>query len=463
MYKLFLLIFVAATSSKVILPGFGVTYSSGQLTPMGFNHPLFDPVTSVLMLDTDQIPVEYYKGTIIIAAGSGAGYHDDIIFKHIGYGAVGSIIMGAAQDFPGDSVGKMRNEYSFAWVENGKEVIYPVVGITYPDFLSIFDILNKTTFVQGIPVFVTITAEEGDNLWKQQATHPLFLSMLIINGFLNLFFIAWNCKTIQLLVKGKLFHKGAVTSSTTIINLAHNVTRIIGLVNFNCFFQLYDFVSASIISSFNVPLIFIACWINSLIMYQIVDKHDLAIRRFLGKRVVWPFIAASALLLVNDNILAGLYGLDYEDPLAPFYVAVVRIAVTCALAFILGIVYTVGSILILKALKSRPIDNAHNDRLIRKHIVMLLITSGCLFGYCLSAGLTFLVVQHPFKILETTFYYNLDLTIMSACLCYSNYYAVRGRLFSSSNSERITKSVSLEGTTTTATTPRSSTIINSEV
>lgn len=469
MYKsftLFLLTLIAIVSSKVILPGFNITYESGQLTPMGFDHPLFDPITSVLMFETDQIPVEYYKGTIVMALGSGAGYHDDIIFRHISYGAAGSIIMGAAQDFPGDSVGKMRNEHSFAWKEGDREVIYPVVGITYPDFLKIFDILNQTTFVQNIPVFVTITSEDGDNLWKQQGLHPLFLSMISINGFFNLFFIVWNCKILQLLIKGNLFHKGAVTSSTTIINLTHNVTRIIGFVNFNCFFQLYDFVSANIISSFNVPLIFIACWINSLIMYQIVDKHDLAVRSFLGKRVVWPFIAASVILLVNDNVLAGLYGVNYTDPLGPFYVAIVRIAVTCGLAFVLGVVYTIGCILILKALKSSPIGSKHNDRLIRKHIIMLLITSGCLFGYCLSTGLVFLIVQHPFKILQTTFYYNLDLSIMSGCLCYSNYYATRGRLFSSSNSERVTKSVSLEGTTTSATipmSPRSSAMVNSEV
>lgn len=462
MYKLFLLTLIAVVSSKVILPGFNITYESGQLTPKGYHHPLFESTTSMLMFESKDIPIDAYEGTILLAIGAGSGFHDDIIMRHISYGCAGTILMGGAQLYPGDSVGKMRNQDTWVWDVNGTEVIYPVVGITYTDFGPLFAILNETFFVNHIPVIVTITAEENDNAWKLQGLYPLFQAMIIINGIFNLFYIAWNAKTLQLLVNAKFFHKAAVTSTTTIINLAHNITRIIGLPNFNCIYQLYDYISANIISSFNVPLIFIACWIHAMVFYQIVDRNSLEVKSFLGKRVIWPFISASVLLLVNDNLLAGLLGLRYDDPVAPLYVAIVRIAVTCGLAFILGVVYTVGSILILRALKSRPVESKSNDRLIRKHIIMLLIMSACLFGYCLSAGLTFIWVQEPFTVLHSTFYYNLDLTIISGCLCYSNYYATRGRLYASSNSERITKSTSMDvtGTNTNgAVSPRSSTMV----
>lgn len=438
MYKLFLFTLITTSitvvSGKIILPNFDITYPSGQLTPKGYYHPLFEPVTGMLMFESKDIPKEAYKGTILLAVASGAGFHDDIIFRHMSYGCAGTILMGGAPLFPGDSVAKMRNAESFAWMEDGKEVIYPAVGITVSNFTNLFGILNETFFVNKTPVIVTITSEENDNEWKLRGLYPPFQAMVIINGTASLFYVVWCCKTLQLLVKGKLFHKGAVTSSTTIINLTHNVTRIIGLVNFNCVHQMFDFVSAGIISSFNVPLLFIACWIHALVMYQIVDKNSLEVKSFLGKKVIWPFIVACVLLLVNDNLLAGLSGVSYKDPYSPLYIAIVRVAVTCILAFILGVVYTIGSALILKALKSRPVDSSHNDRLIRRHIIMLLIMSACLFGYCLSAGLTFNWIHNPYDTMHSWFYYNLDLSIMSGCLCYSNYYATRGRLYANSNS-----------------------------
>lgn len=447
-----LLLAISIVSSEVILSGFNLTFASGQLTPHGYHHPLFAPVTSILLIESDQIPVEAYKGAILLAVGAGTGYHDDIIFRHMSYGCAGSIIMGTAMLYPGDSVDKMRNAESFAYQdENGQEQIYPVVGITIPVFGDVFKVLNESFFIQGIPVIATITSEEGDNVWKQRGIYPLFLAMIIMNGILNLFFIVWNCKTIQLLVKGDLFHTNKVTSTSTIINLAHNVTRIIGLVNFNAIHQLYDFVSAAIISSFNVPLIYIACWIHALIMYQIVTDNSLAVKSFLGKRVVWPFIAACCLLFVNDNVIAGIYGLPYDDPYAPLYLAIVRISVTCGLAAILGVVYVVGSILILRALKANPVGKKRHRVLIRKTTIMMFIMSGCFFGYCLSTGLVFLLFEEPFVILRSYFFYNLVLTVISACLCFSNYSAVRGRLYKSSSGDvkvdSISKSTEMTGTT----------------
>ena len=209
MLKLILtLLLVSKGYSLVMLPSMNITLPSAQVTPRGFDNPLFNPVTSTLLIEDSHIPASDYKGVVLMAVAVGQGFPDDIIFRRMDYGCAGTILMGWSYIYPGSSVQKMRNAKSF-YLPNGN--IYPVVDMTIPMFTNLTDILNATTFFgPRIPLEVTITAELNDNVWKLLGLNPLYRALQIINGILSLFFIVWSIRILQLIVQGGLAKKAIV-------------------------------------------------------------------------------------------------------------------------------------------------------------------------------------------------------------------------------------------------------------
>lgn len=433
---LILSLFIATATCKLIIGN--TTYRSAQLTPRGYDHPLFEPVTALLFFEGPDLSIDDYESNIIIAVAATETFVDDIIFRHISHGCAGTIIVGVNDVYPGDSVTVMRNQRSFAW-DNGS--IYPVTSVTSKDFESIRKQLNSS-------LLVTITSEENDNIWKYLGLSPIVLIMIIVNGLAHLAFIVWNCITLKLIVESGTFVKIRVTSVTTIINIVHSIFKIIGLINYNGFYQLYDSVSSATLTSINTPILFAACWINALIMHQIVDRHSLEVKSFLDKKYIWVFVSASIFHVVADVLTTGLYSGTYSNPFAPRYLSLVRISVTTALSLILAIVYTVGSVFILKALKSGPIKSKSKSDMVKKSTTLLFIISGSLFGYCITVALTFLFLSQPYAIIVVYLIFNLMLSLTSGTITYNNYSVVKGRMFISSRStDRTSNQISLPTTT----------------
>lgn len=394
------------------------TYSSGQLTSYGFDDRSFEPITGTLVLESQLIGS--CNNIILLSIGADETYSDDIIFKHIDKGCLGTIIVGVSEIYPGDSVNNMRNNREFS---------YPAVGITYPDFESILKDLMMITNHS-----VTINGELGDNMWKTLGLTSIILTMIIMNGIFCSFFIIWNSKTLQIIFSSGKQDSARVTITTTIINIVHNVIRIVGLINYNGFYQLYDSIAASIISSFAPPILFIACWINGLIMHQIVNRNNLKINNFLNSKTTWPFIVCSILVLVSDIVLNGLYSIKFGDPLSPLYISIARILVTCLLTLSLSIVYIVGSAFILKSLKSNPIPSKRRTSLIRKSSVNLFVMSGLLFSYCIGVAAVFIAFQDPYSTIGVYLFLNIIISCISGMLSFNNYSVIRGRIYSASSS-----------------------------
>jgi len=405
------------TCAKVIFNG--QTYNSGQITSRGYNDPGFDYITGLLAIES-----EYNNectDVVLLAIGSDDTYSDDIIMRHISKGCLGTIIVGVSEVYPGDPVNNMRNDQVFS---------YPVVGITYIDFEYILANLSSTNNYT-----VQISGEPGDNVWKTLGLTSIILTMIIMNGILCLFFIIWNAKTLQLIFVADNYHKAKLTTSTTIINIVHNIVRIIGLINYNGFYQLYNTTAASIISGLAAPILFVSCWINALMMHQIVNSNSLKIDNFLNHKVIWPFILCSSIVVVSDSLLNGLYSVRFTDSLSPLYISIVRIAIMCILTLILSIVYTVGSAYILKSLKASPIPSKRRTILVRKSAITLFVMSGLLFTYCIGVAFAFVVFQDPYSTISIYLFLNIIISCISGILSFNNYFVIRGRIYYSSTSK----------------------------
>lgn len=429
-------------NSKVIFPALDLSFDSAQLTPRGYDHPLCESTTSILMFGSDDIPEEVYPGTIVLAVGSGKGFVDDIIFKYMDLGAAGVIIMGGAKIYPGDGTQKFRNVRSFAYEVNGTKTIFPAVGIVYPDFGPIFQIFNETTLMSGFTDFVvvTITCEAEDNHWKAIGTTAIYRTIQVLNGILCLFNLVWGAKIIQLIVKGNLTKRAIVPLVAISLNMFGCILRIIGLINFENYMQLYDYITGSFFSSAGVGPIFSSCWLQTLMLLENLDRN-LEIKLFLG-RLRWPFFLVSAVLLANDWTLSIIRGLEYEDPYAPLYIAIVQIAMTVGLAVCLSFIYTIVCAKAIHVIRHMREDKK-KGKLLRKTLITFLIMASMFIGYALSAGITFTILDDPVKLTYTWIYYTLNLSCVSTCINFGVYTNIRDRLFKSSTEVKPTNSTEL--------------------
>jgi hypothetical protein len=428
-------------SCKVYIVGTDIVLDSAQVTPRGYDWPLYRNTTSSIIFGNTELDPQLYVGSIVLDIAAGIGYVDSLPLRYRSY-AVGMITMGGSQNrYPGSTIGKMWNNDTFGFTLDES---WPWVDITINDFGVLFDYYNRTSLIGGIPTIVTITCEKEDNQWKLLPLLPTHMIMKVVNGLFCIFALIWISYMFSLIRRHNL---GSESTDRLIVLISLFIAqplRLLGFIDFGAYSQIYPYTVANVLTSSGVPFVFLSAWVMLLVIWNSLEEDGLAITSTSRKyRYRVAFITIGTLLIALELVCVPLIGLIYpNNPYAPLRISYGWVAATVVSSGALAIFHLVTSGRTIHYLRSsgRKFGSTSIRKLFMKRAIESCIVFGiCFVGYSISTGITFLIIGDPFSLTFTWLFSTLDLSVITYFICRTCYMSLRRRIHSTSSNSDITR------------------------
>lgn len=388
------LVYLYCVTATVFVPHLNLTIQSGQLTPYGTDHPLFDPVEAeYIFVEQIQTPGNY-TGKIVFTYNSGNGLADDIILYYKNIGAVGIIIIGYASQNPGDSISRMRNEHTFVDTIDDVNFIFPAVGITSDDSKILIDYYNNFTLDTSQYPRVVISATLDDNVWKHFNDLICIILMKIIGITINTFVIIWIIY-IFVLIFTKLNVRDCITPLVCLLFLCiGSCISIPGLLNHNGSSQLYTFAAAIFFSYMGDVFVCLAFLLQAILMISAVKYTGAKINLFLTN-TKWPYIIACVIYFGFNLAISLIYGSNTLSPDITNSLTIVWSIINILCLVVFSILYIVGSFMIISKLKRMSDIHSRPKNFLNKTMTIYVLISFLLILICIITPFTAIYYSDP--------------------------------------------------------------------
>ena len=431
-------------------PDFEFVAPSAQVTPVGFNWPLFEPVTGPLMLNVSGgIPCEALNGMIVLTIGNNV---DREVLFYRECGAIGIIFMATSPGRPGGSIVQLTQEVMT------RDNVFPIADIEmtlFPELAAFFANITVASNFSRV-LLVTMTATERDNWYKNLAYSPEWFIFILVMGLSSVVYLVLCTIYMTRLVQGILAHvidreeaKPTLISGSLLI--MGSIWAILGLINYAGYMQAMPYVASSFLTFSHVGWHFAAVLFMCWMFLNILDKTGGINVKIMGPRYAWPYAALAVVLVANDWIFAPLSaGLKSDRPTS---LAIVLIWMIVTIVITMGIaiffVTTFGMIVAEKR-KSERAYNKATTRLMG-FITRNLVIAGSIVCYSVITicGLFFVYTSSEYLVFS---YYGHEglLRVIAGCVMF-NIYKRTQQLVKKSKSDKsptVSKSTELKTSNT---------------
>lgn len=432
---LFGLVLVGTVYGALRLPleGGAPSFFAPQIVPRGYGWPQFAPISGSLMFLSNVSKCEQFSGRIAFMVIQG---NVDLRIKYLkDCGAIGVVIMGTDSLFAGSSFRRMWNLEPFTT----KDEVYPVVEVAATNGTKILQFIGNASKEMPPRLLFAEVDSTDVSVWRI-ATYSSYLIIPLICG--PLYFASAVVSAINLYRTKKYNVKHPrIPNIVNSLNFSGAVLRVIGMIDFQGFWQVMPFMLAGFLTNAGIGPIMSAIWFGAVLMFSITRKNIPAKWGFIViRRDLWIYIIITCVLCLLDWINSLVINSNLTSRDVGISVGVVWTAVTAGFAMTLAIIYTIAFIKFVKAVaRSDNLKGVRNVTRMRR----LIFTNGaialCIFGYSLISLIAWLgLAGYPDRSLAMYFGQPLLLGVASLIRAVGGYVDTNAAIEATSTDKELT-------------------------